>query len=252
MVKASLADRGWHLIDHHPSIATWAKAAHTSAQGALETRDEEWRCGGTWLVGVDALPNGPLGDVPGAAFPWSALPLTPEPLHQAQVSVIKPGYPQSSPAESDAAFKYRQNRDAAHLDGMILQPDGARLMQEPHHWILGIPLNSCSATASPLVVWEGSHHILRAALARALVNVPPVDWGIVDLNPAYQAARREVFATCKRRLLPVLPGQATLLHRQTLHGVVPWATSAKAPLAGRIIAYFRPQMASVKDWLCFP
>lgn len=247
-----MVNAGWALIGPDPAIAAWAKAAHTSAQQMLAIRDEDWRCGGTWLVGVDALPNGPSGDVPGAVFPWSALPLAKEPLHRAQISVIKPGYPQPSPTETDAAFKYRQNRDAAHLDGLILQPGGARMMQEPHHWILGIPLNVCDATASPLVVWEGSHHILRASLARALANLPPADWGMVDLNPAYQAARREVFATCNRRVLSVLPGQATLMHRLTLHGVAPWATGANAPPEGRIIAYFRPQMASVSDWLRRP
>ena len=177
---------GWQLIDHHPSIVAWANAAHKLALETLALRNEPWRCGGTWLVGVDALPNDATGAIPGAAFPWDALPLTPEPLHKAQLSVIKPGYPQPTPAETEAAFQYRLNRDAAHLDGLILQPDGARMMQEPHHWILGLPLNE--SAASPLVVWDGSHDIMRAALIRALAQVPPENWGAVDLNPTYQAA----------------------------------------------------------------
>lgn len=242
-----MVDQGWQLIDHHPAIAAWAKAAHALALETLASRPEPWRCGGTWLVGVDALPNTAFGAVPGAAFPWDALPLTPEPLHPAQLSVIKPGYPQPSPTESEPAFKYRLNRDAAHLDGLILQPDGARMMQEPHHWILGIPLNM--SDASPLVVWDGSHLVLRAALACALAPFAPADWAKVDLNPAYQAARRDIFATCTRRSLPVRTGQATLLHRQTLHGVAPWQPGDTAPADGRIIAYFRPQMASVQAWL---
>ena len=245
-----MVDRGWQLIDHHPAIAAWAAAAHHLALDSLAARDEPWRCGGTWLVGVDALANDPSGAVPGAAFPWAALPLAAEPLHRGQLSVIKPGYPQPSTAESDAAFKYRLTRDAAHLDGLILQPDGARMMQEPHHWVLGLPLNL--SDASPLVVWDGSHHILRAALTRALADVPAENWGSVDLNPAYQAARRDIFATCTRRLLPARPGQATLLHRLTLHGVAPWEGAASAPDEGRIIAYFRPQMASVQAWLHAP
>ena len=242
-----MVDQGWQVIDHHPAIANWASAAHALALKTLSTRPEPWRCGGTWLVGVDALPNDASGAVPGAAFPWQALPLATEPLHPAQLSVIKPGYPQPSLAETEAAFRFRLNRDAAHLDGLIQQPDGARIMQEPHHWILGLPLNE--SDASPLVVWDGSHHILRAALIRALAEIPAENWGAVDLNPAYQAARREIFATCTRRSLPASPGQATLLHRLTLHGVAPWQAGAFAPPEGRIIAYLRPQMASVQGWL---
>ena len=48
--------------------------------------------------------------------------------------------------------------------------------------------------AAPLVVWEGSAEVLRAALARALAPHPPETWGEVDLTEAYAAARREVFA----------------------------------------------------------
>lgn len=249
MVDGAVADFGWRVIGPDPAILAWASAAHDCALTALAARNEDWRCNGTWLVGVDALPNDPTGAVPGADFPWDALPLTPEPLHRAQLSVIKPGYPQPSATETPAAFGYRLNRDAAHLDGLLLQPDGARLMQEPHHWILGLPLNPCDAAASPLVVWDGSHLILQAALAKALASCPPKDWGTIDLNPSYQAARRDIFATCTRRLLPVAPGQATLLHRHTLHGVAPWAVGATAPQIGRMIAYFRPQMATVQDWL---
>lgn len=245
-----MVDQGWQMIDQHPAIAAWASSAHGLAMKTLATRTEDWRCGGTWLVGVDALPSDATGAVPGADFPWEALALTPEPLHPGQLSVVRPGYPQPSPAESATAFAYRRNRDAAHLDGLILQPDGGRMMQEPHHWILGLPLNK--SNASPLVVWDGSHTVMRAALIKALSPVPPDDWGSVDLNPAYQAARRDIFATCTRRLLPARPGQATLLHRLTLHGVAPWVPGATAPAEGRIIAYFRPQMASVQTWLQSP
>lgn len=247
-----MVDSGWQIIGPNPDIANWAMAAHSLALQTLATRKEVWRCGGTWLVGVDALPNAENGNVPGATFPWDALPLTPENLHKAQLSVIKPGYPQPSHAETEAAFKYRLNRDAAHLDGLILQPDGARHMEEPHHWILGIPLNACDTTASPLVVWDGSHDILRLALLKFLSPYSPEDWSQIDLNPTYQAARREIFATCTRQVLPVLPGQATVLHRHLLHGTAAWIPGASAPDEGRMIAYLRPQMKSVKDWLETP
>ncbi len=244
-----MVGQGWAVLGPDPRIATWADAARRLALETLAARQEDWRCGGTWLVGVDALPNDPTGAVPGADFPWGALPLVPEALHPAQLSVIKPGYPQPSPSETEPAYRYRLIRDAAHLDGLLLQPGGARLMQEPHHWVLGIALNDCDAGASPLVVWDGSHGVMRAAIAAALAAHPPEDWGKVDLNPAYQDARRQVFASCPRRVLPIKPGQATLLHRHTLHGVAAWQPGANAPSEGRMIAYFRPQMASVRRWL---
>ena len=131
-----------------------------AALEALATSPDPWRCGGTWFVGVDALPNAPDGSLNGTAFPWHAVPLPPQPLHQAQLSVIRPGYPQPSPEETPAAFAFRRDHDAAHLDGLLpIGPDKVRMVKEPHAWILGLPLNDTEA--SPLTVWEGSHTILR-------------------------------------------------------------------------------------------
>ncbi len=60
-------------------------------------------------------------------------------------------------ARTKPAFRFRLNRDAAHLDGLLpIGPDKRRMVKEPHAWILGLPLNACGAGASPLVVWEGS------------------------------------------------------------------------------------------------
>jgi hypothetical protein len=115
---------------------------------------------------------------------------------------------------------------------------------------LGLPLNL--SDASPLVVWEGSHLILQAALREALAPHKPETWGDVDVTQAYTAARRRIFDTCPRIPLQVRPGEATLLHRLTLHGVAPWEAGATAPPEGRIIAYFRPLMGSVQDWLMQP
>jgi hypothetical protein len=243
-----VVDTGWRHIGPHPAIAAWADAARHAGLQTLATTTETWRCGGTWFVGVDALPNTPDGAINGTPFPWDALPLPPEPLHPAQLSVIRPGYPQPSPDESPAAFAFRRDRDAAHLDGLLpIGPDKRRMVKEPHSWILGLPLNA--TTASPLTVWEGSHALIRAALLKALMPHPPETWGDIDITDAYQQARREVFAICRRIELPARPGEATLLHRLTLHGVAAWKPQDEAPPEGRMIAYFRPQLAAVKAWL---
>jgi hypothetical protein len=242
---------GWQRIGPHPAICAWADAARAAALSTLATTTESWRCGGTWFVGVDALPNAPDGQINGTPFPWDALPLPPEPLHPAQLSVIRPGYPKPSHDESPAAFAYRRDKDAAHLDGLLsIGPDKRRMVKEPHGWILGLPLND--TTAAPLTVWEGSHDILRAALLNALLPHSPDTWGDIDITDAYQAARKRVFATCRRIELPARPGEATLLHRLILHGVAAWKPTDTAPAEGRMIAYLRPHLASVKDWLTLP
>ena len=165
--------------------------------------------------------------------------------------MIRPGYPQPSPEETPAAFAFRRDRDAAHLDGLLpIGPDKRRMVKEPHAWILGLPLNQTEA--SPLTVWEGSHEVLREALLAALKPHPPETWGEIDLTDANQQARREVFAACRRIELTARPGEATLLHRLTLHGVAAWKPQDEAPPEGRMIAYLRPQLTSVRDWLTAP
>ncbi len=246
-----MVDPGWRRIGPDPAVAVWAAATRTAALQTLATTAEPWRCGGTWFVGVDALPNGPDGSIHGTPFPWRALPLAPAPLHRAQLSVIRPGYPQPSPEESPAAFAFRRDRDAAHLDGLLaVGPDKRRMVKEPHAWILGLPLNR--ASAAPLIVWEGSHEILRAALLKTLAPHSPATWGEIDITEAYQQARREIFATCRRIELPAGPGEATLLHRLALHGVAAWKPGDSAPPEGRMIAYLRPQLPTVEAWLVAP
>jgi hypothetical protein len=247
---AAVQGPGWALIAPDARIAAWAAAAHPIACAAIDADPQGWRCGGTWHVGLDALPNGPDGALAGVAFPWAALPIAPLPLHHGQVSVIRPGYPQVWQGETEAAFAYRRHRDAAHLDGVLpIGPLKQRMVKEPHAWILGIPLNHSATSASPLVVWEGSHDIMRAALLAVLADVPPDDWDKTDITAAYHAARKQIFATCPRVELPVSPGQATLVHRLALHGMAPWVMGSAAPAEGRMIAYFRPMLPSVAAWL---
>jgi hypothetical protein len=242
---------GWHRLGPSAGIKAWADAALPLAQAALAGTNDPLRCGGTWAVGLDLLPNDATGRVGGVDLPWADLGLVCEPLHRAQLSTIHPNYPQPSIEESATAYAFRLNRDAAHLDGLLpIGADRHRMVKEPHAWILGLPLNV--SDASPLVVWQGSHLILQEALREAFAPYPPATWGDVDVTQAYTAARRRIFETCPRIALPVRPGEATLLHRLTLHGVAPWAAGATAPPEGRIIAYFRPLMSSVQDWLLRP
>ena len=243
--------RGWQRLGPTAGIKAWADAALPLARAALAATSDPLRCGGTWAVGLDLLPNDATGRVGGVDLPWADLGLSPETLHRAQLSTIHPNYPQPSAEESATAYAFRLNRDAAHLDGLLpIGPDRQRMVKEPHAWILGLPLNL--SDASPLVVWEGSHLILQAALREALAPHKPETWGDVDVTQAYTAARRRIFETCPRIPLQVCPGEATLLHRLTLHGVAPWEAGATAPPEGRIIAYFRPLMGSVQDWLLRP
>jgi len=252
--------RGWASFGPDARVRDWAAHARTAGRAALDDPAlAHWHvCAGTWFVGVDALDNddrgriGGSGPLSGPALDFIETQLGPvPPLHRAQLSVVWPGYPRPREGESAGAFRYRRRRDAAHLDGLKPHgPDRRRRIAEPHAFILGLPLTETSADAAPLVVWEGSHEILRAALRQALAGRDPKDWGRVDVTAAYQAARQRVFETCRRVTLHARPGEAYLVHRLALHGVAPWTVGAEAPEEGRMIAYFRPLMpGGVTDWL---
>ena len=245
---------GWVRFPADAQSLNWTRAALGAGQAVLRDSIEPWRCGGTWFVGVDALANDADGAVAGQPLAGAAVKAVrdlfgPRHWHPAQLSVIRPGYPQPSPDESPAAFVFRRDRDAAHVDGLIADgPGKRRFIREPHAFILGIALNHATADASPLVVWEGSHGIIGAAFRGALAGANPTGWDQVDITDAYQAARRTVLAQCPRRTLPLRPGEAVLLHRHLLHGVSPWGQQASAAAEGRAIAYFRPECATVADW----
>ena len=238
---------GYRRVAGHPALKAWADAARPLAAAAVRA-SSDWRCGGTWCVGLEALGNDPDGTVAGVALPWGVLGLDPVPLHRAQVSTTRAGYPQPSEAESEAAYRFRLNRDSAHLDGLLpVGPEKRRYVKEPHAWILGLPLNRAHAEAAPLVVWEGSHLVMQAALSPLLAGID--DPSEVDITDAYQAARAEVFRTCARVELPGVLGEAVILHRHLIHGVAPWAAGATAEEPGRMVAYFRPLLDSVAEWI---
>jgi hypothetical protein len=237
---------GWRRIGYHNFIHRWSLAAQPLAIKSLSENAEPLRCGGTWAVGLDLLPNGPDGAVAGVPLPWDVLDLAPQPLHRAQLSAVYPGYPQPSPEETEAAYGFRLRRDSAHLDGLLaVGPEKRRMVKEPHAWILGLPLTE--PYGAPLVVWEGSHRIMQAALARVMAGHPPEVWGEVDVTEAYQSARAEVFRSCPRVEVPGRLGEAVVLHRHLIHGVAPWGDAAAQE--GRIVAYFRPLLPSVADWM---
>ena len=261
---------GWIKFPFDRQLAAWVTAAKLSAHSVIadvEMQKQWLQCQGTWFVGVDALPNdlagriGGSGPLAGHAVDFirqnfGTLPA----LHPAQLSVIYPGYPKPRAKETPAAFRFRQTRDAAHIDGILPQgPNRQRNLIEPHAFVLGIPLNHTAPGASPLVVWPDSPAIVRRHLATAFASVPVEQWPDVDVTELYAAARREVFANCERLELSAQPGEAYLLHRLALHGVAPWTASHSHGRKGgegqkdresRMVAYFRPPwLAGMQEFL---
>lgn len=251
--------QGFLRFPADPGMALWA--AHAGPHAAAASRDPahaHWlRCGGSWFVGVDALANDAAGRIGGGPpLEGAVMDVIREglglglPLHRAQVSVCYPGYPRPSPEETDAAYRFRLRRDAAHVDGLLAEgPEKRRFLREPHAYILGIGLTVQSADAAPLTVWEGSHQLMGAAFAAAFAGHPPERWSGIDLTAAYQAARRDGFERCRRIECPLGPGEAVLLHRHLLHGVAPWGETAAGPPEGRMTVYFRPMFEDTPDWL---
>ncbi|MCY4291220.1 MAG: hypothetical protein OXC72_05615 [Roseovarius sp.] len=252
-------ERGYFRFPLEEAVLEWARKSLPIAKKQMRKPEfSHWlECGGTWFVGVDVLPNDPSGNVddsgplPGAGYASACGIYGNLNLHRGQVSVIYPGYPRPRKGESDAGYRYRVKRDAAHVDGLrLMNGSGERRLLERHAYILGIPLTECDSDASPLVVWEGSHHIMRAAFRKALGDVPEADWEEVDLAEIYRASRSEVFNVCERVELSASPGEVCLLHRHSVHGIAPWVEGAKAPEEGRMVVYFRPEWNGPGDmWL---
>ena len=264
-LKEDFFAKGWAKFPVERRLLEWLEHASPAAMDASEdpVLREDWlRCDGTWFVGVDALPNDADGRV-GASDPLTCAALDfareiagapVKPLHRGQVSVTYPGYPRKGREESDGAAKFRRDRDAAHLDGLLAEgADRRRKMREFHGYILGLPASYAAPKAAPLVVWEGSAAYIQAAFREAFANCPQDQWDQLDLTDLYSATRRRIFAECKRVELPALPGEALVLHRQTLHGVAPWEDGAIVDAEGRAVIYFRPEYeGGLHEWLAAP
>ena len=254
---------GWEIFAPEPAMLDWVAHAKTDALRALQDPDlSKWyECEDTWFVGLDALANDAAGRVAGsAALTGAAVDFISKTcggwpdLHRGQVSGVFSGYPRPRQGESDAGFRYRLNRCAAHVDGVlgVGQPK-RRLVQEPHAFILGIVLTQAEAAAAPLVVWQGSHRIMQSAFQKAFDAAQGGELAAVDVTEIYQSARRAVFETCPRVVLHGPPGTAFVVHRLALHGVAPWETGAQSDPEGRLIAYFRPPMTGgARAWADAP
>src|SRR5690606_9534810 len=131
MDAAQFFRAGWVRFAADPIVAEWAARARPVAPACAadaEQRARWLRAGGTWFNGVRVFPNDAAGAVehagvpplagPAVRFIASTLGLPDVAWDRAQVSICFPGYPQPAPGESAAAFRFRRERDAAHVDGL--------------------------------------------------------------------------------------------------------------------------------------
>ena len=137
------------------------------------------------------------------------------------------------------------------MDGLVAEgTPKRRFLRERHDWILGLPLTEAAPGASPLVVWEGSHRLLQAAMIAAFGPLREEVWPSLDITGIYTETRRRIFDSCRRVPLVSQPGEAVLLHPFLLHGVAPWEPSATASSHGRMVAYLRPETTdSPERWM---
>ena len=253
-------ERGWTRFGTDPLVLEWLDAAEPAARRSVtDPAYRQWhRCGGTWFAGVNALPNDEAGAVAGgpplggeAVRFAERLAGGPFAWDRAQVSVCRPGYPKPGDGESDASFAYRRDRDAAHVDGLLpVGPARRRFLREHHRFILGLPAGPADEAASPFVLWEGSHRIVRAVFAEAFAGRAPDTWRDLDVTDAYRALRRRIFSECRRVVVAAGRGEAFLVHRLALHGIAPWR--ADAAVGERTIVYFRPESGDPAAWLNAP
>lgn len=254
--------KSWRRFPYDPELAEWVgHSVNIARQAVRDPNNARWlRCDGTWFVGVNALPNDTLGSVAdGPPLSGQAVKFIRDDLglagfawDRAQVSVCYPGYPRQM-SESKAAFRYRRDRDAAHVDGLL--PEGAhrrRHLREHHSFILGIPMLESNPKASPFVVWEGSHEIVREKFIQCFEGLPPEQWGSKDITNIYHELRRQIFDRCRRVEVWAQPGESYIAHRLALHGVAPWSDSSTTSNDGRMICYFRPEFWTPSQWLNKP
>jgi len=256
-------EKGWTRFPVDPVLLDWIEQTLPAARATVsDPANEQWhRCGGTWFAGVNVLPNDDSGAVEGGPpiaglavdFIRNVLGVDGFAWDKAQISICYPGYPKPMEGEPEAGFRFRLYRDAAHVDGLLPEgPQRQRFLREYHGFVLGFPMVDFSEGASPFVVWEGSHEVVRETFRSFFGEQPSEDWPNIDVTETYHAVRRRIFETCPRVPVVAKKGEAYLVHRLALHGVAPWAEGAWATADGRMIAYFRPDVGGPTDWLFAP
>jgi hypothetical protein len=263
MMIEQFLNKGWCLFDHDQAVIDWVDAIFPIAREAVQSPDNSrWlRCGGTWFAGVNVLPNDVNAVVSdGEPLRGQAIDFIQKDLglksfdwDKGQVSVCYPGYPQPMVQESEGAFKYRRDKSAAHIDGLLPEGlDRRRHLREYHGFILGIPLIDFNHAAAPFVLWEKSHELVRQVFRGRFDGIDPDQWGEEDVTETYHALRYQIFEKCRRIEITPKPGQSFLVHRLALHGISPWRTDGVATTDGRMICYFRPEIGNAADWLNAP
>jgi len=260
LVLQHYQQHGWCKFGYDDELYRWVDHVLPYAINCLKTKENEqwWRYQRTWFVGVNALPNDVSGVVDGGPkfsgtaqrFMRQHLNLSTSQMDRAQVSTCFPGYPKAASDESVALHSYRLKRDAAHVDGLLREgPERQRFVREHHEYILLIPLTEVDNGAAPVVVWNGSHLIIKQALISAFEGIAREQWVKTPVTAPYQCARKQVFEQCQRVELNVKPGEAVLAHRLLLHGTLPWQPQVKAGQHGRMLCFFRPQTLTLEQWL---
>lgn len=260
--RADFLTRSWCQFEFDPRLMNWINSALPAARASVFDGDnKKWlRCGDTWFAGVNVLSNTNDGSVdsnPGVALKCAAVDFIEAELglsgyvwDRAQISVCYPGYPQRMESETEAAFRFRRNRDAAHVDGLL--PEGVnrrRFLREWHGFILAIPMLEYDVDASPFVVWEGSHELVRQAFQSFFQDKHPDEWCSADMTEVYHEVRQQIFNSCQRIEIVAKPGEAYLVHRLALHGVAPWKADQNSSCKERMICYFRPEVGGIERWL---
>ncbi len=120
---------GWCQFEFDPLLFEWVRTALAPARETLHSEQHaRWhRYQNTWFAGVNAMPNDGQGAVAGSGplrgraveFIEAELGLRDFTWDAAQVSVCYPGYPQPMEGESSAKTRFRLDRDAAHVDGLL-------------------------------------------------------------------------------------------------------------------------------------
>ena len=265
--------KGWCFLDNDDQHHRWIEAAKANILykfGKRKYTKRDFRSGNTWFIGTNFLDNGSDGNINGVSMSsglWSQISgkfgQGVEYWDPGQVSIFWQGYPKNDSRETEKAFKYRLNKYASHVDGLLpIGPKKRRFAKEYHAFILGLPVINSMAGSAPLVVWEGSHIIFRDLFRRLYNRVSETELRNLDITEMYQKCRTKVFSTCPIRKIFSDHNQPYVLDRHLLHGVVQWKTnkmhSSKKcpndgiqfdPLSGRIVIYFRPSYKSPMDWL---